>query len=217
MHTSIHPSTQGSAYSGHYHAYLRDTLGEGRWQKPSQKRPGEQGDDDDDDAAAPGPAPIVVPECLLGQPDAEPVACVAGIVAGEGGSVKMGALGRKVKERLFKPWGNLFRERFGASFAQLDLACVCMHVCCTHAPPPPPPDAPSTTTPTPPPPPPPKTGTMDLFRQERPQYFRYDRQTDTVHLRHNAFPPRAFDAGAGVAAAAAAEGGAGLGGSGGKW
>ncbi len=97
---------------------------------------------------------------------------------------------------------------------------MCVYACLLHARPPPtssPPGRPlhnnpdTTTTP------PPKTGTMDLFLQERPQYFRYDRQTDTVHLRHNAFPPRAFDAGAGVAAAAAAEGGAGLGGSGGKW
>lgn len=50
---------------------------------------------------------------------------------------------------------------------------------------------------------------------ERPQYFRFDKATDTVHLRPSAFPAGAFDEGA-AGAAVAAEG-AGLGGSGGKW
>lgn len=64
---------------------------------------------------------------------------------------------------------------------------------------------------------------MDQFLQQRPQYFRLDKATDTVHLRPGAFPPGAFEeggaeGGAGAGAGAGGEGeGAGLGGSGGKW
>lgn len=143
---------------------------------------------------------------MLGQPDAEPVAVVAGIVAGEGGSVKMGALGGKVKQRLFKPWGSLFRERFGAFFRVfLLLAPAPLHISFLLLPP---------STPLTPPFPPIHTpGTMDQFLAQRPQYFRLDKAADTVHLRPGAFPAGALD---GSDAGGEAEG-AGLGGSGGKW
>lgn len=186
-------------------------MGEGRWAAPSQGKGGGGDDDGFGHDSSLGPAPIFIPECLLGQPDAEPVAVVAAIVAAGGGSVKMGALGQKVKQRLFKPWGNKYRERFGAfcfgcsvSYcgfgvgwgvlgrqppAHASILPHVQHSCIT--------------------------GQLDFFITERPQYFRFDKPTDTVHLRPGAFPPGAFDEGA--AGAAVAADGAGLGDSGGKW